>query len=598
MRFRPRLVRALLLGAGILTTFPRVAPAQEEQPRVPTFRTGVNAVLVDVVVTDRDGQPVSGLERDDFQVFEDEVPQSITTFAVTDWTSYVGGRVEGASQEGGVNTYPRRFIFIVNRQGAQFEYLTRAKRDLVTFIVESMAEGDEAMVIDVGYSLRVVQDFHAGKEHTLQAVRKLSQMQIDYPMGPDRAAQQMYRDLEFLGQTLLGIPGRKVVILFSNELETFAAPGSRSIDNSFSLKDAVEALNQANTTVYTLDIRGPESSFTSFKDGLSPLATETGGRYFRNNPSFGPPLRRIGAENQRYYLLSYVSTNPAVDGSYRKIEVKVARESATVIARPGYFAREPEAVTTEAPEEKPADPPKARVAAELPLAVELTTYLLPTGAGTVHVPVSVALPADLLTGEGGAERKLRLNVADASGKSLQSFEEPVSLDRFYVLENLSLEPGSYVLEITVSAGARELHRASTGIQIPPGLGDRFGLSSILPVVSRDAAASVGAKDLPLLPVSAVRRGEALHVLFQILPGREAPSKRARVSYRILDPEGSEVLKDRVKDEIALSDRADGTPVILSLPTRSLDYGSYRVEVRTEDPSSGRAATSEIEFRVR
>jgi hypothetical protein len=109
---------------------------------------------------------------------------------------------------------------------------------------------------------------------------------------------------------------------------------------------------------------------------------------------------------------------------------------------------------------------------------------------------------------------------------------------------------------------------------------------------------VGAKDLPLLPVSAVRRGEALHVLFQILPGREAPSKRARVSYRILDPEGSEVLKDRVKDEIALSDRADGTPVILSLPTRSLDYGSYRVEVRTEDPSSGRAATSEIEFRVR
>ena len=598
MRFRPRLVRALLLGGGILTTFPRVAPAQEEQPRVPTFRAGVNAVLVDVVVTDRDGQPVSGLERDDFQVFEDEVPQSITTFAVTDWTSYVGERVEGASQEGGVNTYPRRFIFIVNRQGAEFEYLTRAKRDLATFIVESMAEGDEAMVIDVGYSLKVVQDFQAGKEHTLQAVRKLSQMQIDYPMGPDRAAQQMYRDLESLGQALLGIPGRKVVILFSNELETFAAPGSRSIDNSFSLKDAVEALNQANTTVYTLDIRGPESSFTTFQDGLSPLATETGGRYFRNNPSFGPPLRRIGAENQRYYLLSYVSTNPEVDGSYRKIEVKVAREGATVIARPGYFAREPEAVTTEAPEEKPADPPKARVAAELPLAVELSTYLLPTGAGTVHVPVSVALPADLLTGEGGAERRLRLNVADASGKSLQTFEEPVSLDRFYVLENLSLEPGSYVLEITVSAGARELHRASTGIQIPPGLGDRFGLSSILPVVSRDAAASVGAKDLPLLPVSAVRRGEALHVLFQILPGREAPSKRARVSYRILDPEGSEVLKDRVKDEIALSDRADGTPVILSLPTRSLDYGSYRVEVRTEDPSSGRAATSEIEFRVR
>jgi hypothetical protein len=71
-----------------------------------------------------------------------------------------------------------------------------------------------------------------------------------------------------------------------------------------------------------------------------------------------------------------------------------------------------------------------------------------------------------------------------------------------------------------------------------------------------------------------------------------------VSYRILDPEGSEVLKDRVKDEIALADRPDGTPVVLSLPTRSLAYGTYRVEVRIEDPSSGRAATSETEFRVR
>ena len=594
---------ALLVGGGLLAAFARIAPAQEDRdqvpqvPQVPTFRAGVNAVLVDVVVIGRDGQPLSGLERDDFQVFEDGVPQAITTFDVTDWTSYVGERVEGASAVSGVNTYPRRFIFILNRQGAQFEYLNRAKGDLGAFIVESMAEGDEAMVIDVGYSLKVVQNFQAGKEQTLQAVRKLSQMQIDYPMGPDRAAQQIFRDLESLGQALLAIPGRKIVLLFSNDLATFAPPGSRWIDNSFSLRDAVEALNQANTSVYTLDIRGPDSS-SSFEGGLSPLATETGGRYFHSNPSFGPPLRRIGAENQRYYLLSYISTNPEVDGSYRKIEVNVAREGATVIARPGYFAREPEAVTTDASAEKPAYPPNARAAAELPLAVELSTYLLPTGAGTVHVPVSVALPANLLTGEGGAERKLRLNVADKSGKSVQSFDEPVSLDRFYVLENLSLEPGSYVLEVIVSAGDRELHRASTGIQIPPGLGDRFGLSSILPVVSRDAAASLGASDLPLLPVSAVRRGEALHVLFQILSGREAPSKRARVSYRILDPEGSEVLKDRVKDEIALSDRPDGTPVILSLPTRSLAYGLYRVEVRIEDPSSGRAATSEIEFRVR
>jgi VWFA-related protein len=594
MRTRPISVRALVLAVGTVASF---AFSQEQRPQVPTFRGGVDAVLVDVVVVDRDGKPVSGLERDDFQVFEDGVPQTIATFDVTDWTSYVGERVDGASLEGDVNTYPRRFILILNRQGAQFEQLNRAKRDLATFIVESMAEGDEAMVIDIGYSLKVVQDFQAGKETTLQAVRKLSQMQIDYPMGRDRAAQQIYRDLESLGQALLGIPGRKIVILFTNELFTFAPAGSRGTDNSFSLRKAVEALNQANSSVYTLDLRGPDS-FASFEGGLSPLATETGGRYFRNNTSFGPPLRRIGEENQRYYLLSYVSTNPELDGSYRKIEVKVAREGATVIARPGYFAREREAVPTDAPEENAADSPDAPLRGELPLAVELSTYLLPRD-GDVHVPVSVALPSDLLTGEGGAERTLTLNVTDESGKILHSVEEPVSTERFYVSSGFSLEPGSYLLEVIVSAGEQELHRASTGIHVPPGLGDRFGLSSILPVISRDAAASPGAGALPLLPVSAVRRGDPLNLLFYILPGRESPSKRARVSYRILDPEGSEVLKDRVKEEIDLSGAAaDGRPVTLSLPTRSLAYGAYRVEVRIEDPSSGRAATSEIEFRVR
>jgi hypothetical protein len=88
------------------------------------------------------------------------------------------------------------------------------------------------------------------------------------------------------------------------------------------------------------------------------------------------------------------------------------------------------------------------------------------------------------------------------------------------------------------------------------------------------------------------------VLFQILAGRDGAATRARVSYRLLDPEGTEVQKDKVKDEIALSERPEGTPVILSLPTGALAYGVYRVEVRIEDPSSGRAATSEIEFRVR
>jgi VWFA-related protein len=141
---------AVGLVAGVIAT-------QEPREQVPTFRAGVSAVLVDVLATDREGNPLAGLMEEDFQVFEDGVPQAIATFDVTDWTSYVAGHGSEARPEGGVNTYPRRFIFVLNRQGADFEYLNRAKRDLATFIVESMAEGDESMVIDIGYSMKIQQ---------------------------------------------------------------------------------------------------------------------------------------------------------------------------------------------------------------------------------------------------------------------------------------------------------------------------------------------------------------------------------------------------------------------------------------------------------
>jgi len=379
------------------------------------------------------------------------------------------------------------------------------------------------------------------------------------------------------------------------------------------LKKAVQALNQANATVYTIDIRGPESSGLSIAGGLSPLATETGGRYFRNTPSFDPPLRIIGRENQRYYLLSYVSTNTAADGSYRKIDVRVHRPDVQVIARHGYIARAGEAETTatapppagSAKRDDKTAPAPIPASDEPPLAVELTTYLLPTGKGPVRVSVSVALPAELLTGEGGVDRTLRLTITDAAGKAVQDFVSPVSLEHYQVLHDVELDPGSYLLKLVVSSEQQELYQATTAVDIPAGYGDDFGVSSIIPVVSSEASNEIGKReDLPILPEAAVKRGAPLNLLFLVFPGREEKAQRAQISYRVLDERGAEVRAMTRGNTIELSPQAPqapqlaGTPAILSIPTSGLDYGRYRIEIRAEDPASGRRAASEIEFRVR
>ena len=581
----------LVLLALLLPTF---AVAQEQTP---TFRTGVRSVLVDTLALDSDGNPVSDLTVGDFEIYEDDVRQTIQSFDVTDWTSYVAAKTSAAPGSSGgssINTYPRRFIFIFNRQGARFGWLVRAKRALNEFVVESMADGDEAMVIDVGFSTKVTQQLQASKEETLESIRKLTPMVTDYPMGADRAAGFLYQNLEALGKDLAEIPGRKVIILLSNELLTFTGPGSRRSNEGFALRDAVESLNQANTSVYTIDLRGARGRST-MAGGLSPLATETGGRYFPNAVSFATPLRRIGRENQRYYLMSYVPTNPEADGTYRRIDVRTSKPDVELIARQGYFARAlptpTPTVTDSAEEEAPDLTPVPSFA--IPAAVEMTSYLLPTGMGTAQVPVSIALPRDLLAAD---DRLLTVTISQ-DDDTLHTFEENVSTSHYYLVHSVELEPGSYLMQITLSADGEQLYQASTAIHVPAGFGERFGLSSVVPVVAPEGAGDVGT-EVPLLPTTTLPRGNDAFLLFQVFPGRERPSQRAYLTYTIYDGD-NEVGAGGQDGPLELAQgRPGGTPVVLRIPMSDLRSGIYRIDIRIEDRSLGRRAASEIELRIK
>ena len=95
----------------------------------------------------------------------------------------------------------------------------------------------------------------------------------------------------------------------------------------------------------------------------------------------------------------------------------------------------------------------------------------------------------------------------------------------------------------------------------------------------------------------MKRGQDAFVLFQVFPGEDEPAKRARVSYSVFGERPDAIRTGGPEAPIELS-ATGGTPVILSVPTNSLAYGRYRVEVRVEDDSRGRRATSDIEIRIR
>jgi Ca-activated chloride channel family protein len=77
---RVPLVLSLIATAGALLSAQAQPPPQQE-PQSFKFRTGVELINVNATVTDQSGRFVSGLTKDDFRVFEDEQPQTVTHFS-------------------------------------------------------------------------------------------------------------------------------------------------------------------------------------------------------------------------------------------------------------------------------------------------------------------------------------------------------------------------------------------------------------------------------------------------------------------------------------------------------------------------------------
>src|SRR6476660_9061865 len=86
------LLAGLILHAQTQTPSQPQTQTQPPDAQQPVFRTGASLVRVDVTVTDRHGEPVNVLAADDFEIQEDGIPQTVSTFKLV---SADGRRVEG-----------------------------------------------------------------------------------------------------------------------------------------------------------------------------------------------------------------------------------------------------------------------------------------------------------------------------------------------------------------------------------------------------------------------------------------------------------------------------------------------------------------------
>jgi VWFA-related protein len=207
-----------------------------------------------------------------------------------------------------------------------------------------------------------------------------------YAEALERSYEEFMRDrnghaetaaLTAIASAIGALPGRKTVVLFSEGLAVTAA-----VENKF--RAVIETANRGNVAIYAMDAKGlrvhseqaatarglaelrgvgdddqrPEivnerdarrsrtsdlerGEFLVRKDpaaNLGTLAKETGGFLIDNTNDLASAFERIDADRKFHYLLTYTSSNAAMDGTYRRIAVRVKRRHADVRARSGYVA--------------------------------------------------------------------------------------------------------------------------------------------------------------------------------------------------------------------------------------------------------------------
>ena len=341
----------LCLGAAIL-------PAQSQERRFDD-RVEVSEVLLDVVVTDRAGNVVAGLDSDDFLIEVGGKALDVRS-ASFHTTYYTGNTALRAENEVPASRYfvfffhdQRRAATIGNRLLQQ--QLLAGKRSR-QWIEEEMGPSDWIAVASYDVKLKIHQDFTQDRAALLTAVdgavrgtdpekgrgrrpggsHTEASLLRRLPTGKElsRETRRIYDGLRLLAEASGHVVGRKNLLLFSIGFgDVYNAPFARPDRRYYPALE--EALNANNVAVYPIDLT-PRNVDHLQADFLNTLASDTGGAYWENFTNFITPLRRVAKEATGYYLLSYEAEHPAGESGYQQVAISTRNKDLRVRAQKGY----------------------------------------------------------------------------------------------------------------------------------------------------------------------------------------------------------------------------------------------------------------------
>lgn len=321
--------RILFIGASCLLFGLASVAAQQPKPRTtPTppvddpgqsITTFIRRVRLPITVLDKKGQFVPGLKQQDFTILEDRVPQVIETFSDDTGESlpvYVAVLMDTSPSTAGKLKFEqeaaKNFIYTV----------TRARKDQVLFAT-------------FDHEVNLLQDFTNRMDPLDKAVSSVNKT------GTQTALYDAV--WQFCDEKLRTAPGRRVLVVITDGEDTYSHAN---------IVDAIGIAQRTETTIFAISTKAgfistvPGVEAGTVKESkdkvLSRLAEETGGAAFFTGDmlSLERAFNKISKELRAQYLVTYKPANDKYDGSFRKIEVRIAegRKDLKVRTKHGYTA--------------------------------------------------------------------------------------------------------------------------------------------------------------------------------------------------------------------------------------------------------------------
>lgn len=570
----------------------------------------------------------------------------------------------------GVDVAGRRLmVLLFDLSSMQPEDVQRAIDSANTFVSEQMNPADLVAVATISSQLDVLVDFTGDRTRVAATLNQLAYTEGTATPPPDAATAATdeataaateveaeetseldvfnndvrLRALRTIAETLAPLDQRKAIVYFSAGMQRSGQ------DNQVELRSAINAAVRAHVAIYPVDTRGLQavvpggdatrasgrgvslfsgrgvsrqfSQLAASQDTLTSLAADTGGRAFTDSNDFGEAFARVQRDMSAYYLLGYSSTNPAKDGRFRRIQVRVKRDGLRVEARPGYFAERDFAHTSRSDRETQLQEQLFSPVSSTDLPVMVTGGFFRLAADRYYVPISVAVPGHAVPVKSEKE-EISLDVLgivlDEQGRPLGRMRETLkfpagtgaSLAAKQVLYHagVTLPPGRFGVKVVVRENTNgTIGSFEAAITVPELKGAPLKVSSVvlstqLQQAGRGRTANPLVRDgVGLVPsvTHVVRKDQKLYFYYEVYEPAEVDGgpqlKTSLAFYR-----GKVKVFETPAVTRASIDAPDRKAALFQfeIPPNSLTPGLYTCQINIIDEAAAKFAFPRVAFYVR